>query len=138
VIVPESVISKSLALFDGRILDTEADEEEGVPVWEVRISNLDGAEVKFYWRQEGESLFRIDGEKGPFDYDMIVGNGLINFNTAKLAAITAAKNNNIETWQHKQDDSFAGKWVYLFIINEEMSNLQVIIDADNGEVLEIE
>jgi len=136
--VPERVINKSLALFEGAILEKKSGIEESTPVWEVKIRNSSGSIVKFYWKQDDEALYRMDGQEGPFDYDILLGEGMINFNSARFAAVAAAKSDQIRTWRLRAEEDFADLWVYTFVIEGVEGTIEVVIDADNGEVLEID
>ncbi len=134
---PQNIIDKSLAYFDGEVIEKSQDTEDGVKVWEVRIRNSSGAVMKFYWRVGDGSLYEMEGETGPYDYEVIVGNNLINFQAAFTFAKAAVKNDNLLDWHLKQEDRFIDKWVYTFEFDRNSTNVKVYIDASNGDVLEI-
>ena len=136
--VPQSAIDKSLNLFDGEVIEKELETEEGVDSWEVKIEDTNGSVVKFYWAVSNEALVKMESEKGPFDYEIVPGMGLINYSAAKTFAIAAVKNNAIVGWKLQKEDSFINKWVYTFEMNKSGGTTKVYVDAQNGDVLQID
>ncbi len=136
--VPEGIIIKSLELFDGNIIEKKSDEEDGNKTWEVKIQNSEGSKVKFYWLVGNEALYRIDGQEGPFDYDLNPGNNLINFSVAKTVAMGAVKIEALVKWQIRKEEKFTDNWVYNFEFNKTNGSTTVYIDAENGNILKID
>lgn len=135
---PQEIIDKSLALFNGKVIEQTLGREEGVNSWEIKIANENGAEVKFYWSTNGQILIKMEGLSGPFDYDIMPDNGLINFSTASKFAKGAVKNESIIKWKLKQEEEFIGNWVYTFEFDVKTAgSTNVFIDASNGDILEI-
>ena len=135
---PQDIIDKSLAHFNGNVIEQSFEQEEGVDSWEIKIANENGAEVKFYWSTNGQFLIKMEGLNGPFDYDIMPGNGLINFSTANKFAKGAVKNESIIKWRLKQEEEFIGNWVYTFeFLDKNGGSSKVYIDASNGDILEI-
>lgn len=130
--VPQDVIDNSLDLFDGEVIEKKLEEEEGSVAWEVKIQNNEGSIVKFYWTINGLALLKIEGQTGPFEYNILPGNNLINFSTAKTVAFAAIKNDALIRWELSQEDEFINTWVYTF----EIGSQKVYIDAENGNVLQ--
>ena len=135
--VPQSVIDKSLDYFDGEVIEKKLEEEEGVEAWEIKIQNSNGSVVKFYWTVNREILLKMEGLVGPFDYEIHPESDLINLSTAQTIAIGAVKNNAIEKWVLKQEEDFIDKWVYSFEFNDDGETVKVYIDAEKGDILEI-
>lgn len=129
----EQIGAKALQLFPGTVRTIQAEEEEGIPAWKVDIINEKGAEVEIYCSQSDDSLLRIDGESGPFDYNIEPGDPLLNFDQAKAIA-DAQSNGTLEKWRLRREDKFDFSWVYTF----EYSTLKTSIGAKNGDVLEID
>lgn len=136
--VPQSIINQSLDFFDGEVIEKKLEEEEGEKVWEIKIQNNDESIVKFYWTVNRETLLKMEGPVGPFDYEIQPGNNLINFSTARTVAIGAVKSNTIEKWQLEQEKEFIDTWVYTFEFDNDGSSLIVYIDAENGNILQID
>jgi uncharacterized membrane protein YkoI len=134
--VPQSVIDKSLNLFEGEVVEKELETEDGVNSWEVKIEDSNGSVLKIYWSVSNEALVKMEGEKGPFDYEIVPGMGLINYSAAKTFAIAAVKNNAIIGWKLQKEDSFINKWVYTFEMEKSGGTTKVYIDAENGDVLQ--
>lgn len=135
--VPDTVVQKSLNLFDGSILEKSATVEEGIESWEVKIQNSAGATVAFYWNRQNTNLVKINGSQGPFDYSINADSGLLNFSTAKTLAIGAVKNDQIATWTLQQENMFDDLWTYTFFFLPP-SDRQVYIDAESGDILQID
>ncbi len=136
--VPQSVIDNSLNLFDGSVIETGTEEEDGIKSWEIKIQDSEGAIVKFYWDIRTEFLVKIEGQVGPFAYDIAPGNNLINYSTAKTVATGAIKNSSLLRWKLKKESDFINKWVYSFEFDDNNNTIKVYIDAENGDVLEID
>lgn len=136
--VPQSVIDKSLNLFDGEVIEKELETENGVDSWEVKIEDTNGSVLKFYWAVSNEALVKMEGDKGPFDYEIVPGMGLINYSLAKTFAIAIVKNNAIARWKLQKEDSFINKWVYTFEMEKSAGTTKVYVDAQNGDILQID
>lgn len=136
--VPQSVISKSLNYFNGELIEEKLEEKDGVKAWEIKIQNSNGSIVKFYWSMTNESLLKMEGLVGPFDYDIQPGNDIINLSTALTIALGAVKNDSIIKWELEQEDDFIDKWIYTFEFDVAGSLVSVYIDAENGDILEID
>ena len=131
--VPESAVNKALALVPGTVTESESEIEDGVAAWKVEITTQQGAEVEVYCRQDNDELLRIDGESGPFDYNIVPGNGLIDFNQAKaIAAGETAE--DLENWQLRPEDKYNNQWVYTL----DFDDTKVYINAVDGTVLDVE
>lgn len=136
--VPQSAISKSLDYFNGELIEKKFESEEGVNAWELKIQNNKGSIVKIYLSLADESLLKLEGLVGPFDYDIHPGISLINFSTAFTIAVAAAKNNSVLNWELQQEDNFIDKWIYTFELDDAGSSINISIDAENGDILEID
>lgn len=136
--VPQSVIDNSLNLFDGEVFETGIDEEDGIKLWELKIRDDEGAIVKFYWDIRTEFLVKIEGVDGPFNYEIVPRNNLINYSTAKTVATGAIKNSSLLRWKLKKESAFINNWVYSFEFEDDNKTIKVYLDAENGNVLEID
>lgn len=138
VAVPQEIISNSLDFFDGTVIEKGIETENGIEAWEVEIQNSAGAIVRFYWVVDNKTLVKIEGDQGPFTYEINPGGGLINFTTARTFAVSAVKNDALVAWELEQEEEFADDWVYEFEIADGMDDKTVYIDAMNGNVLQID
>lgn len=136
--VPQGVIDESLDFFEGEVIDKKLEVEEGVEAWQVKIENSEGAIINFFWTLNGLALFKMEGENGPFEYDIWPGNSLINFSSAKTVAIAGVKNDTILTWELQEEDEFSDIWIYTFEFDASGSSQKVYIDALNGNILQID
>ena len=132
--VPPEIISNSLGFFDGTVTDQGLESENGIEVWEIEIQNPEGAIVRFYWAVDNQTLVKLEGDRGPYTYEINPGGGLINFTTARTFAVSAVKNDSLLAWELKQNEEFANGWVYEFEIADSMDDTTVYIDAVNGNV----
>ena len=132
--MPQTIIDQSLELFSGSVVDSGLEEEEGLNLWKVKIANGNGAAVSFYWTVSGQAFFKMEADAGPFDYDIWPGDNFINFSTAKTVAIEGVKNSNITAWELAREAEFNDLWVYTF----EFDVRKVYVDAENGNILEID
>lgn len=133
---PQSLIDKSLEYFDGDVL--EKIQEEDVQAWKIKIQNSNGSIVNFYWTLSGEFLLKMEGLVAPFDYDIHPGNGLIIFSTAKTIAIGSIKNDALIKWELEQEEDFIDQWVYTFDFDDDGNSIKVYIDAQNGNILQVD
>lgn len=130
---PDSVVTKALALIDGTVTESEPENEEGILAWKVDITTTQGAEVEVYCRQDDNTLLRLDGESGPFDYNIDPGNGLIDFNQAKTIA-DGETSEDLENWRLRVEDKYNNLWVFTL----EFTSIKVFINAEDGSVIEVE
>lgn len=137
-LVPQSAVNKALNVFPGEVIEKSRETEEGIESWEIKIKNPNASIVAFYYAVSNLDLVKMEGDQGPFDYDLNPGMGLIYYSEARTAAIAAVKNNTITRWELKKESKFINKWVYSFEISNSGNTLKVYIDAENGEVLEID
>jgi uncharacterized membrane protein YkoI len=130
---PDSAVNKALALIPGTVVSSEPETEEGIAAWKVEIRTDQGAEVEVYCRQDNGALLRIDGESGPFDYNIDPGNNLIDFDQAKTIGSGVTSEDLVE-WRLRTRDKFNNIWVYEL----EFTKTKVYISAVDGNVLEVD
>ena len=135
---PQSVIDQSLDYFDGEVIKKSAEVEDGIEVWEVKIKNDNGAVVKFHFRRSYDSLYEMTGESGPFDYEIVPGNNLINFQAAFTIAKGGVKNDSLTGWRLKKSSKFKDIWVYEFEFDINGKGAKVYVDAASGNILQID
>lgn len=136
--IPQDLIDSSLAYFEGTVSQETLEIEDGIETWEIKIKNGNGAIVKFYWAVNNSELQKIEGSTGPFDYDIWPERNLINFSTAQKLAMGAVKNDSLNKWELSTNENFINKWVYSFEFDIDGRTRNVDIDAENGDVLQID
>ena len=128
----DAATEKALSLFPGTVEEVENEEEEGIPALKIDIEGESGAEVEIYLDASTGDLLRIDGEEGPFTYDLDPGNSLISYAEAKAIAEKQVYYPQLEEWRLRQEAEFEQAWVYTF----EFENEEISIDGESGKVLE--
>jgi len=131
--VPKNVIDASTQLFPGSILEKSSFVIEDTDVWKVRLENSEGSIVSFYWQKNYNILFRIEGERGPFDYEFKPPLDVIIFSTAKFLAFESYSTEVLDSWKLIRDSSNDQKWVYQFYLQGEENPIS--INASNGDKL---
>lgn len=131
---PASVLEKAQNLISGTVREVENDVENGVAAWKIEIITNLGAEVEIYCAKQDSSLLRIDGESGPFSYNIDPGQKLLSFADAKNI-VENLLNGTIEEWRLRMEDEYNDRWVYR--IEVEGPDGRVEIDAETGNVLEL-
>ncbi len=124
--------NQALSMINGQVIEAELDSSGIAPAWEVTVLTDTGSEVEFYFTQDGGALIQIEGDDGPFNYDLDPGLGLISFSSAKQAALDEYEG-DIVKWELEQDSQ--GHWVYEFVIIASGNEETIKIDAQNGTVI---
>lgn len=124
--------AKALQIISGTVTSTELDSSGVANEWEVTVVTDGGAEVEVEFDQATGQLVEIEGDQGPFDYEINPGQGLISFSQAKDIALNAAAG-EIESWELEKDAS--GNWIYEFTLINDGQTESVEIDAVTGTVL---
>ena len=131
--VPQNTIEYSKDLFPGKILEKSTADIDGASVWKVKIEGSSGAIVTFYWQKSVSVLFRIDGEKGPYNYELNPPMNLIIFSTAKFLAYESYSSEVLLSWQLRRDNSDDSIWVYKFFLSGREN--PITINAKSGDML---
>ena len=131
--ISQDVIDNSLELFPGSILEKCSDKIEGIDVWKVKIENNAGAIVSFYWQKNYTILFRIEGEKGPFSYELKPHLGIIVVSTARFLAFESYSSEELIYWKLIRDNSLDQKWVYQFFLKEK--EVPITVNATSGDII---
>ncbi len=99
--------------------------------WAASVKLANGAELNVEIERATGVLAEIEGEKGPFDYDLPApANGYLTYAQARTKAL-AAKAGDIELWEVKTD-----KVQYEFYVREPSTTrlYEIKLDATNGTV----
>lgn len=131
--LPQKIIDNSLELFQGELIEQTSFVEGNIDLWKISIINPSGAIVSFYWQKGNSLLFKIDGEKGPFNYELTPQNGVISLSTARFLAYESYTEEDLISWNLSQGNTENRRWVYEFVLKDEEQSL--LIDAYSGEPL---
>lgn len=133
-ITEQQAASQALASTSGTVVSTEPDTTStGEVYYDVEVQTNAGAIIEFEYFQADGSLKSIEGDNGPFDYEVDPGMGLILFSAAKNAALTA-RPGQVQRWDLEKNG--AGTWVYTFeILNDAGEDFTVEINAVTGAVI---
>jgi uncharacterized membrane protein YkoI len=129
----QKIIDNSFKIFPGEIIEQTSSVEGTIDLWKISIINPSGAIVSFYWQKGTNLLFKIDGEKGPFTYELNPQNGVISLSTARFLAYESYAEEDLVSWNLSQGDPDNKQWVYEFIL--EGQEKSVLIDAYSGNRL---
>ncbi|MGK7390520.1 MAG: PepSY domain-containing protein [Candidatus Cyclobacteriaceae bacterium M2_1C_046] len=131
----QQAINQALASTSGTVTSTDPDTTStGEVYYNVDIETDAGAVIEFEYFQADGSLKSIEGDNGPFDYELNPGMGLILFSAAKNAALTA-RPGEVQRWSLEKNN--AGTWIYTFeILNTDTGeDFTVKINATTGAVI---
>lgn len=112
----------------GQIIHVEYEMED--LAWNIYVKTEAGGIVEFTVSDDPYSILEIEGEEGPFDYDIMV-DGLISLAAAKEIAL-----NHIDGELHEWElQMHSNQWIYEFSIKNTNGEFEVKIDAVTGEIL---
>lgn len=130
--VPGDLVETTLNLFPGEILEQGSVRIDDTDVWKVKILHASSAITTFYWRKAFSNLYKIVGEKGPFDYEIRPPFDVVNFSTAKFLAFNQNGSERMTSWEYFRNP-IEGRWFYNFYVKDVSS--PITIDAGSGEVV---
>ena len=132
----QGAIQHAQNLLDGRVSESDSDQDWGVSVYKVEITTRSNAEVDFMFKASDNSLRKIQHDNGPINYDINPGNGLVKLSTALQAAKSKANSSNITEFELDKDvwwgPKYGNKWVYAVEFDDDY---RVIVDAKTGNTL---
>lgn len=114
-------------LLPGEIVHSEVEDSN----WRIYVKTSEGAVVKFRISENPYAIEKIEGEHGPFTYNIDPGNDRITFAAAKEIALGNV-DGEVEAWELFMSGD---KWIYEFEISNVNGETEVKIDAYTGEVL---
>ncbi|WP_296621249.1 PepSY domain-containing protein [Marivirga sp.] len=130
-ITMEQATSKAMAATSGTVIaSTTTTTAAGVTYFEIDVKTSSGAIIEFEYYQEDGSLKGIEGDQGPFDYEVDPGMGLIKFSAAKDAALNAQPG-EVLRWSLKEE--FPDVWIYTFeVLASNGEEFEVGVNAQTG------
>jgi uncharacterized membrane protein YkoI len=138
----EQAVSQALGSLSGTtgtVSSTEMDSTSSNQVYyDIDVITSEGAVIEFEYFQADGKLKSIEGDSGPFDYEVNPGMGLILYSNAKGTALGTIQDQSgqVLRWVLAFDDDL-NTWVYTFEVmngNEEEST--VMIDAATGNIIQ--
>jgi uncharacterized membrane protein YkoI len=131
----DSASARVRAILPGAtIVAAKVDAERSLPTWKVAARLTSGARVEFEMLQSNGLIVTIEGEMGPFDYDLTPGSGILTFASARAAAL-GVQAGTIVQWELELEEN--DRWEYEFYIRDAQGALwEVELDAKSGRVLE--
>jgi len=131
---PEEINTFVSGLFEAKILHSESKFDEDFHYWKLYIKNEDGAVVKFKVFADPVSLLMMEGEIGPFDYDIDPGDDFISF-TEALDIVNEGFEAELEEWKFKKFEMEDGlQWAYKLEFKGDDGH-DFLLNAINGDIL---
>ncbi len=132
--VPQALVDKALAIFNGTVVYNDTYTENGVQLAEVTIQNEEGARVEFYFVQSIGEIYEIEAEKGPFNYEIEANADWIALSKAIELGCAAANsfNCNISEWE------LYNKSTRAFYEIDFANGAEVTVNAVNGDIISVE
>lgn len=133
----DSAAARVVQILPGaQVLSVRADEEDDIATWKVHARLASGARLSFELLQANGVVISIEGDVGPFDYDLTPGNGIASLSAA-MAAARRAQPGTIVKWELEPEDD--RRWEYEFYIRDAQGAVwEVELDARTLAVLERE
>ena len=128
--IPDKLLKNSIVFFAGEVIETSSASINGKQLWNVAVENESGSLVNFYWRKSVNSLYKIEGTKGPFDYNLNPPFSVINFAAARFLATNNFSIGNITSWSFEPSPNQNMSWYYIFHGHGSVS--KVTLDAGSG------
>ena len=125
--------ARALEIVPGTVVQTQSDTERGLVVWEVKVRTASGGLVETKIVSATGAVLEIEGDTGPFDYEVTPGSPLVPLSVARAAAL-AAQAGTLKQWQLEMEES--NLWEYEFyIIAADATVFEVEVNATTGVVL---
>lgn len=122
----------ALEIIMGTVTEVEADTERSLSVWEVKVRTTGGGLVEVKVVQESGAVLEIEGDVGPFDYEVVPGAPLVNLSVARAAA-QAAQAGTLKQWELELEEG--NRWEYEFyIVASDATVYEVEVNAETGAV----
>lgn len=129
----QQAASKALTMTSGTVISTDPDTTSaGAIYYDVEVRTSAGAIIEFEYFQADGSLKSIEGDSGPFDYEVNPGMGLMLYSAARTKALNTHAG-AITGWDLVKGSS--GIWTYTFEIETDSNSFTVKINAQTGEII---
>lgn len=123
-------------IVDGTIVHSERHEMNGKVFWEVYVKNQAGAVIKVELKDEPLTLMKIEGEVGPFDYNVEPGGDVLDF-TAILEIVFSEATGVVTEWRLDYEvENGEPRWRYEFRVQGEGVRYEMKINGITGEFID--
>ena len=132
---PAAVAELALSLFQGEIIHSEKRQDGDRQIWKIYIQSESGAIVQFKILEDPLELIEMEGEIGPFDYDIDPGEAFISLREARAIALTLI-NGELLAWEFEPEHSNGHVFMVYelrYIMGDE--KFEILIHAETGEIL---
>ena len=127
--------ARALEIIPGTVVQTESDTERGLAVWEVKVRTASGGLVETKIVGETGAVLEVEGQTGPFDYEVTPGAPLVVLSVARSAAL-AAQAGTLKQWQLEMEES--NRWEYEFyIVAADGTVFEVEVNAETAAVISV-
>ena len=123
------------ALAGTTLIEVEDGEERGLEVWKVLLKLENGAYVEIVIVPELGKVLEIEGQVGPFDYDLSFGDGFVDLQPALDSALMAVGDGEILRWELELEED--NLWEYEVLIENPLGKWEVEINAADGTLIVI-
>jgi uncharacterized membrane protein YkoI len=131
---PEAVVNLATEIFDGEVIHSEEHNEDAGLEWKLYLENASGAIVKFIILDDPVEVKKIEGEKGPFDYNIILGDDLLTLKAA-LEKVFSEVEGELTQWELKMEHNDEGTfWQYEFEVTGATLRYKIEMNAHTGEI----
>ncbi len=117
------------------VVDFEVDEERGLTVWKIAIKFETGSYLEIVIVPELAKVLEVEGQRGPFDYDLDFGDGFVTLQQAIDAALEAVGSGEVIRWELELEEE--NEWEFEILIVNELGKWEVEIKAGDGVLIEI-
>lgn len=138
---PEAVVHFAQELFEGTIKHSEREHTDNGTLWKLYLINKEEAAVKMKLLVVGDdiTLVSIEGEHGPFNYNIEPGMELLSLVEVLENVYRETEEAELIEWRLSQDHAHDEPlWIYEFKLKSETARYYVKINADTGEFLVFE
>jgi len=130
----DEIVHKLEEVFSGVAIEIKTGEERGLTVWEIEIKFEGGGKIEIVIVQKAGKILEIEGQAGPFDFNLDPGGSFISLNEAIDIAFSVMEG-ELERWELELEENNRWEWE-MHIVNGE-GRWEIEIDAFTGEILGI-
>lgn len=135
---PDAIVNLAKDIFDGEVIHSEEHNEDEGLEWKLYLENTSGAIVKFIILDDPIEVKKIEGEKGPFDYNINLGDDLLTLEQA-LEKVWTEVEGELTQWELKMEHNDEGHyWQYEFEVTSTTVRYKIEMNAHTGEITKFE
>lgn len=125
------IIQKTENLVQGEILKAEKKYKRDIAVWKINVIAVTGGALSIEFSDNQNELFLIEGNEGPFDYEILPLQKSVSFSRAKKTAEDYS-GQKILKWNLKKNKEV---WEYSFWVFTKSGKAQIRVNAESGELI---